>query len=149
MPKVDIDAIPPTNRTGYPSPYDRAVSGRWQRPVAEAAGLTDFGVRHVTLEPGAWSSQRHWHEGEDEIVVMISGTATLVEEGKHTLLQAGDVAAFPKNVPNGHHLINEGETPCTFIAVGQNTGQPCHYPDIDLLAGGPGSQYFHKDGSPY
>ena len=32
------------------------------------------------LKPGAWSSQRHWHNGEDEFLVMLSGEAVLVED---------------------------------------------------------------------
>ena len=94
MPKLDLDAIPQTNATGYPAPYSEAVQGRWYRRIAPAAGLEDFGVSHVVLEPGAWSSQRHWHEGEDEIVVMLSGEAVLVDEGGETPMRAGDIAAF-------------------------------------------------------
>ncbi len=149
MPKLDLDAIPETNRTGYPAPYDRNVAGRWQKPLTEPGGLTDFGVRHVRLEPGAWSSQRHWHEGEDELVVMISGEAVLVEDDARTLLGPGDCAAFPKNVPNGHHLINESSKPCIFVAIGRNSGMDCHYPDVDLHVDGPTDRYVHKDGRPY
>ena len=82
MPKVDFDAIEQVNRTGYPSPFNEEVRGRWYRRLAPASGLTDFGVSHVTLKPGAWSSQRHWHDGEDEFLVMLSGEAVLVER-KH------------------------------------------------------------------
>ena len=31
MPKIDLDAIPQVNRTGYPPPFDEQVAGRWQR----------------------------------------------------------------------------------------------------------------------
>ena len=79
MPKIDLDAIEPTNGTGYPPPFDAQVADRWYRRLAPAAGLTDFGVSHVTLRPGAWSSQRHWHYGEDEFLVMLSGEAVLVD----------------------------------------------------------------------
>ena len=58
------------------------------------------------LEPGAWSSQRHWHEGEDELLVMLEGEAVLVEDDGETVLRAGDIAAWPKGVANGHHLVN-------------------------------------------
>lgn len=149
MPKVDLDSISETNRTGYPPPFDQDVAGRWQRSLADAGGLEDFGARYVRLEPGAWSSQRHWHEGEDELVVMLSGQAVLVEEGRRTLMGPGDIAIFPKNVPDGHHLINEGDVSCTFIAVGKNSDRLCHYPDIDLVAQGATGRYLHKDGTPY
>ncbi len=63
MPKVDLDSIHQTNRTGYPEPYSKDVEGRWYRRLAPAIGLTDFGVSHVVLKPGAWSSQRHCMRG--------------------------------------------------------------------------------------
>ena len=71
MPKLDLDAIPQTNATGYPPPYDADVSGRWFRRLAPAAGLTELGASHVVLKPGGYSSQRHWHREEDELVVML------------------------------------------------------------------------------
>ena len=70
MPKIDIDAIPEISTTGYPPPYDREVRGRSWRPLNQPGGLSDFIANHVTLAPGSWSSQRHWHEGEDEFLVM-------------------------------------------------------------------------------
>lgn len=132
MPKVDLAAIAPINATGYPPEYASAVAGRWYRRLAPAGGLSDFGVSHVTLKPGAWSSQRHWHEGEDEFVVMIIGEAILVDDNGRTPMHAGDCAAFPKGDRNGHVLINESATDCLFIAVGRPSASACHYPDIDL-----------------
>ena len=149
MPKVDLAAIEETNRTGYPPPFNSDVAGRWYRRLAPPSGITDFGASMVRLEPGAWSSQRHWHEGEDELMVMIAGEAVLVEEDARTVLYPGDVAAWPKDVPNGHHLINESDAECQFLVVGRHSGQDCHYPDIDLLADGPSDRYFHKDRTPY
>ena len=146
MPKLDLDTIPQTNATGYPKPYSDAVQGRWYRRLAPASGITDFGFSHVTLEPGAWSSQRHWHEGEDEFVVMLSGEAVLVDDLGETVMRAGDVAAFPKGDGNGHVLQNRGDAPCVFIAVGRPTASDCHYPDIDLHLPAGGS-FRRKDGS--
>jgi len=150
MPKVAIASIPKTNRTGYPPPYDRDVAGRWYRRVGEAAGLTEIGVSHVVLEPGAWSSQRHWHEGLDEFVVMLDGEAVLVEESGETVLRAGDCAAFPKDAPNGHHLVNRSDRRCAFLAVDNRRGEgDCHYPDADLRYDAASGRYRRKDGTPY
>lgn len=148
MPKVDLEAIEQTNRTGYPPPFDQPVAGRWYRRLAPAAGLTDFGVSHVTLKPGAWSSQRHWHNGEDELLVVLSGEAALVEDGGRTVLRAGDCAAWAKGSTNGHHLRNESDEDCVFIVVGGGTNTGGGYSDIDMLFTAD-DRYVHKDGTPY
>lgn len=148
MPKLDLDSIPQTNVTGYPPPFDTAIAGRWYRRLAPPGGLTDFGVSHVTLRPGAWSSQRHWHAGEDEMVVMLSGEAVLVDDSGETILRAGDCAAFPKGERNGHHLQNRSESDCVFIAIGAgDRSLGGDYPDIDMRFTAEG--YEHKDGTPY
>ena len=148
MPRIDLDSIPATNSTGYPAPFSSAVAGRWYRRLAPATGLTDFGASHVRLEPGAWSSQRHWHEAEDEMVIMLSGEAVLVDDAGETPLRAGDVAVFRKNDGNGHCLRNSGDADCTFVAIGRPPTSTCHYPDIDLRFPGTGG-YTHTDGTPY
>ena len=150
MPKVNLDAIEQTNRTGYPPPYNAGVAGRRYRRIGKAGGLTEIGVSHVVLEPGAWSSQRHWHEGLDEFVVMLEGEAVLVEEDDETVLRPGDCAVFPKDVANGHHLINRSEKPCTFLAIDNRHGEgDCHYPDADLRWDNGNQRYTRKDGTPY
>ena len=146
MPKVDLDAIPQTNTTGYPAEYCGVVSGRWYRKLQAPTGLTDFGASHVVLQPGSWSAHRHWHEGEDEMVVMISGEATLVDDSGETPMRAGDVAVFRKNDGNGHCLINESDRDCVYVAIGKIALSDCHYPDIDMhLFAGKG--FRRKDGS--
>jgi uncharacterized cupin superfamily protein len=149
MPKLDLESIEQINRTGYPPPYAEPMAKRHYRRLAPAAGLSDFGASHVVLEPGGISSQRHWHEGEDELVVMIEGEAVLVEEGGETVLRPGDCAAFPKGVANGHHLVNRSTSPCVFVAIGKAAETDCHYPDIDLHLDGASGCFTRKDGSAY
>ncbi|MFL5033683.1 MAG: cupin domain-containing protein, partial [Microvirga sp.] len=109
MPKIDIAAIPVRERTGYPPPYAEAVKGRLFQALGDAAGLTQFGVNLVRLKPGAASSQRHWHENEDEFLIVLEGELVLVEDEGETILRAGDTAGFKAGVPNGHHLLNRTE----------------------------------------
>ncbi len=148
MPKLDLDAIPQTNATGYPAPFDREVASRWYRRLAPASGLTDFAASHVVLKPGAWSSQRHWHDGEDEFLVMLSGEAVLVEDEGRTVLQAGDVCAWPKGTGNGHHLRNESEADCCFVVIGGGQRTGGGYSDIDMMFTAD-NRYTRKDGTPY
>lgn len=149
MPKLDLDAIEQTNATGYPPPYDREVEGRWYRRLAPPAGLSRLGASHVVLKPGAWSSQRHWHSAEDELVVMISGEAVLVEDEGETTVRPGDVLAWPAGAKNGHHLQNRSGEDCVFVAIsaGPEEEDRGEYPDIDMKFEPEG--YFRKDGTPY
>jgi len=149
MPRIDLDAIPQTNATGYPAPYDAAVRGRRYRRLAPVAGLTRMGASHVVLEPGAWSSQRHWHREEDELLVMVAGEAVLVEDDGETVLGPGDVCAWPAGAANGHHLQNRSGEPCVFVAVGagDRARDSGVYPDIDMVFDPDG--YARKDGARY
>jgi len=148
MPKIDLETVEEVNRTGYPPPFDKEVAGRWYRRLAPASGLTELGASHVRLEPGAWSSQRHWHDGEDEMVVMLSGEAVLIEDDGETVMQAGDIAAWPKGSTNGHHLVNRSDRPCTFVAIGAGANSGGGYSDIDLKFTHD-NRYVHRDGTPY
>ena len=147
MPKLDLHTIPQTNATGYPAIYADVVQGQWYRRLAPACGIDDFGASHVVLQPGAWSSQRHWHQGEDELVVMLMGEAVLVDDSGETMMRAGDIAAFPKNDGNGHVLQNRSDGPCVFVAIGRPSQSDCHYPDIDMHLSVEAGEQRRKDGS--
>lgn len=149
MPKLELDAIPQTNATGYPPPFDAMVEGRSYRRLAPAAGLTQMGASHVTLAPGAYSSQRHWHRLEDELVVMLLGEAVLIDDHGETLVRAGDVLTFPAGEANGHHLHNRSASPCVFVAIsaGPADADSGEYSDIDMVFDAEG--YAHKDGTRY
>ena len=147
MPKLDLDSVPQTNATGYPEPFDREVAGRWYRRLAPASGLTCFGASHVVLKPGAWSSQRHWHDSEDELLVMIAGEAVLVEDEGRTILGPGDICTWPAGVRNGHHLINESNEDCVFVVVSGGERTTGGYSDIDMVF--TPDAYLHRDGTPY
>ena len=148
MPKIDLDSIEQVNKTGYPAPFSDQVQGRWYRRLAPAGRLTEMGASHVRLDSGAWSSQRHWHEGEDELLIMLSGSAVLVEDDGETELKAGDIAAWPKGDTNGHHLINRSSEPCAFVAISAGPGGAGSYSDIDMKWTAEGN-YVRKDGTPY
>ena len=81
--------------------------------------------------------------------MILNGEAVLVDEGKRTVLRAGDLATFPKGIADGHHLVNESDAPCHFVAVGKPAASDCHYPDVDLHLDGPSQTYQRKDRSAY
>ena len=150
MPKIDPDGaeVPERSGTRYPEPYRAPCLPRRWKQVGVAAGLTDFGANLVTVPPGAWSSQRHWHAAVDELLVMLEGELVLVDDGGRTPVRPGDICAFPKNDGNGHHLINESNADARFLVVGASGGAVA-YPDIDLAVVPGHDGYCHTDGTPY
>ena len=152
MPKIDAAALPVKSGTGYPQPYRALVKGRSWLALGDAAGLTQFGVNLVTLAPGAGSSQRHWHEAEDEFVIVMSGELVLIEDEGETVMRAGDAAGFKAGVANGHHLINRSAGHASFLVVGSRAeAERCHYPDIDLRyeGDGEGERFVNRAGEAY
>ncbi|HEY0250072.1 MAG TPA: cupin domain-containing protein [Kofleriaceae bacterium] len=148
MPKIDISSAPTRKGSAYPAPFDQPVAERFRQKLGDAGGITDFGVNLMHLPPGVWSSQRHWHSHEDEMVYIISGEVVLVENGGETVLRAGDCATFPKGHSNGHHLVNRTQTTALFLEIGSRSNEDStSYSDIDLW--NVNDRYVHKDGTPY
>ena len=150
MPKIDLSTVPVRTGAGYPHPFNEPCAGRTRRRLGDAGGLRDFGVNLMTLPPGGWSSQRHWHSHEDEFVYVLEGELTLVEDGGETQLRAGDCAAFPKGSGNGHHLQNRSSAMAVYLEVGSR--QPddlttCS--DVDMMSANADGRFRRKDGTPY
>ncbi|MEH0197284.1 cupin domain-containing protein [Caulobacter sp. CCNWLY153] len=151
MPKIDIDQAPTRHGTAYPAPFDQPCRARKRWKLGDAAGLTQFGVNLMRLEPGTWSSQRHWHTAEDEFVWVVEGEVVLVENGGETILKAGDCAGFKAGVPNGHQIQNRSDKPAVLLEMGSRRPQEdgCDYPDLDLVIHPGEETYRHRDGTPY
>jgi uncharacterized cupin superfamily protein len=150
MPKIDIDAVPPRQGVGYPPPFAALSADRIRQRLGNAGGLADFGVNLMRLPPGNWSSQRHWHSHEDELVYVLEGELTLIEDGGETLLRAGDCAAFPKNSGNGHHMINRSDKTAIYLEVGSRSPDDlitCS--DVDMMSANSDGLFRYKDGRTY
>ena len=151
-PAIDPAAVEPRIGSSYPAPFDQPCAARERRPLGDAVGLTQFGVNLLTLPPGAWSSQRHWHEGEDEFVYVLEGEVTLITDAGERRLGPGMAAGFPANRRDGHHLVNRSDNAARVLEVGTRTeGDSVEYSDIDMkLQPIEGEHRFlHKNGDPY
>jgi len=150
MPKIDIPQVPARTGSGYPAEFAAPCATRTRKRIGDAGGLQDFGVNLMTLPPGGWSSQRHWHSHEDEFVWVVSGQVVLVEDGARTLLRAGECAAFPKNTGNGHHLVNESTSEAVYLEVGsRHIEDLTTCSDIDLKSSNRDGVFVRKSGEPY
>ena len=152
MPKIDLDEVPVLGRLVYPEPYFNETAGYQQQRVGDAAGLTKMGVNRVVLPPRSKTALRHWHEVDDEFVIVISGEVVLREEEGETLLRDGDCAGFKAGVANGHAIENRSDEPAILFEIGtRENSETVHYPDADLrYEKRDGVRRFtHLDGTPY
>lgn len=151
---VAIRVMDVAARTGtiYPPPYDKPLAGRVKRALGDQFGLDQFGVNLTVLAPGASSSERHWHEREDEFIYILEGEVTLVDDAGEHLLGSGMCAGFKAGVANAHKLENRSGRAVTILEVGTRSHEEtAHYPEADMLARKVDGKFrlFHKDGTPY
>jgi len=154
MSKIDLENAPSGQGSRYPAPFDEPCKARTWKRLGDAAGLTQFGVNLVTLKPGVWSSQRHWHSHEDEFVYVLDGEATLCTDEGETLVRAGECAGFKAGEQNGHCLKNLSDVDVVFLVVGSRHDEDHgEYSDIDMKFGADryraGGNYMRKNGEPY
>ena len=149
--RIDLDAVPVVTGSRYPAPFDAPCVLRTKRRLGDAAGLTDFGVNLLRLPPGAWSSQRHWHSAEDELIFIVEGEVTLVTDAGEEMLKAGDCVGFKAGVPDGHHLQNRSPRDAVALEIGSRkvAGDEVDYPEIDLRFLKERAGFAHKDRTPY
>lgn len=151
MPIIDQTKCPVKTGSIYPEPYASQMAGRSSLRLADAGGLTQFGANLVILAPGAKSSLRHWHEKEDEFVMVIEGECTLIDDHGEHVMRPGDAAAFPAGDANGHHFVNRSDHEVRFLVIGTRAGkETAHYSEVDLrveLEGGK-AHFTKADGQP-
>ncbi len=138
--------------SSYPEIYAKATKGRSNVALGNAFNITQFGANITTLEPGAWSSQRHWHLNEDELVVALEGEMAIVDENGRQSFKAGQVMGWQANTPNAHCIINESDKSAKFLVIGTRAAvEEAYYPDIDMhyRRDEKGPRFQRKDGSSF
>jgi uncharacterized cupin superfamily protein len=149
--KIDVSSAPTVVGSRYPAPYDEQCASRYRHCVGDAAGLTQFGVNLTRLPAGCWSSQRHWHTGEDEFVFVVEGEVVLVTQSGEEILGKGECAGFKAGSADGHHLQNRSDRDALVLEIGTRRPEQdeVFYTDVDLhlLRGRAG--FVHKNGEPY
>ena len=155
MPKVTL------SKWAQGDPYSQPVitgPNPWPCPcqlLSDPGGLTQFGAFLEQLPPGSSLGHRHSHEGEDEMILMLSGEVVLVEVGE-TTLHPGEAVAWPDGNPAGnpvgHRLDNRSGLPARYLVIGTRARRDTiHYTDHDLVTEKDGEvrRYLHRDASPY
>ena len=117
-----------------PSVQDRGPVHRTRRDLARAAGSQLSGLQHVTVMPGRRSSVRHCHSHEDELFVVLEGSATVLLGDERHAVRPGSIVARPA-ATGVAHSFEAGEDGLVLLAYG--TRQPadtCWYPDSQKVS---------------
>lgn len=135
MKKADFGKITPVHGSSYPPPHHEKCSGRTTWPLTKLWGLEQFGVNRVELQPGSWSTQRHWHKKNDEVVIVLSGELVLVTDDGEEVLGPGDVVGFKAGERNAHHFQNRSNQLAVYFDVGgRDPYDVSTFPDMGLEA---------------
>lgn len=151
---IDPEQVALETGSNYPDEFKSMVAGRIRQRLGNFAGLKNFGVNLVKLEPGSSSALRHWHSRQDEFIYVLEGELTLITDTGAEVLKPGMAAGFPAGEANGHHLVNRTSTVAVYLEVGDRTpNDEVIYPDDDLITkaspDGKSRIFAHKDGTLY
>lgn len=87
--------------------------------LGEQAGAERLGASLFELAPGSAAFPLHYHLGNEELLIVISGAPVLrTLEGERSL-QAGEVVAFRLGEDGAHQIVNRGEAPARILIVSE------------------------------
>ena len=93
-----------------------------------------LGVKIEELQPGEHSSVHHYHTIEEEHLIMLEGTATLVLDEAKQELSPGDHVCFLAGTGEAHHLVNRSEDKCRYLVFGERQeGDVVFYPKGSVM----------------
>jgi uncharacterized cupin superfamily protein len=123
--RINRDDVPWREWTDEPPGY-----GGRTLEIDAFIGAERLGYRLVQLGPGQATSPLHWHAEEEELFVVLRGSATLQTPRGAVPLRAGDFVAFPTRAEGAHKLRNDSSEPCEVLMVANiAAADVCYYPD--------------------
>ncbi len=133
--------------------------------VGFTIGARGLGYRATTLQPGKRFCPLHTHAREEELLFVLDGEPSVRTATETIRCRKGDFVAFPIGETGTHQVLNESDTPATFILLARTEWpEVCRYPDsrkllVDLevaveagrpaymIADGPQLEYYAGEGS--
>ena len=77
------------------------------KPIVAQADVNQCRVNFVEVEPGSFAYGYHYHETDEEVFYIISGTGIVRTINGDVTVKAGDAITFPAG-PEGAHVIRNG-----------------------------------------
>jgi uncharacterized cupin superfamily protein len=115
--------------------------------VREALGGEVLGASLYELPPGERLWPYHYHDGNEEWLVVVSGRPTLRTPDGERELVAGGIVGFPQGKAGAHTLSNGTDEPVRVVIFSTREYGTVSYPDSDKIgAGPPGDRRYYRRG---
>jgi len=98
---------------------DELGEGPGFRKIRRALGVTAFGVNAIVFPPG-FEGFIHYHETQDELYFVHSGTARVEVDGEERLLTPGGLVHVESTTPR--RVSNAGDDDLIVLVVGGKNG---------------------------
>jgi uncharacterized cupin superfamily protein len=101
-----------------------------ERRFGDELGATLWGGTVYEVQPGGRVCPYHWHFGDEEWLLVVSGAPTLRTPEGTRVLRPWDVAAFVSGEAGAHEVRNETDEPVRVVMF-STVADPevCVYPD--------------------
>ena len=98
--------------------------------IGRQAGTGQLGASLYEVEPGQATCPYHWHAGNEELLLVVSGTIVVRTPDGEREAAAGEVVAFPRGERGAHQLIGRGDESARFLMLSEkNEPDVVVYPD--------------------
>ncbi len=138
----------------FDEPRDREGFRARRARVGYQLGTERLGLSVWEIAPGQAAYPFHFHLGEEELLVVLTGRPSLRTQEGWRDLSEGDAISFLRGQSGAHQLVNRSSEPVRFLAVSTNGElDAVIYPDSNKLGvaerppGGGGLRKYFKLGS--
>ncbi len=98
--------------------------------LARGTAAQKLGASFDILAPGKCGCPYHLHHAQEEMFVILEGTATLRVASEMLPVKAGDVIFIPPGPEYPHQIINTSDAPLKYLSVStMEVPEICEYPD--------------------
>src|SRR5579862_119200 len=127
------EPAPATRGAGALNLFDPLPDGKWSRRFSGELGAELWGGQLFELAPGQQSAY-HWQVGEEEWLLILTGTPTVRTPDGEQVLRPWDLVAFPRGEAGAHQVRNETDEPVR-LAFFSTLSDPeiVVYPDDDRI----------------
>jgi len=105
------------------------------KPVVPLTEAKQCAVNFVEVEPGGTAFAYHWHEMNEEVFYIISGTGTVKTRQGELAVKTGDAITFPAG-PEGAHVISNASQTEKLVYLDFDTSNQCeivHFPEMKKI----------------